>query len=458
MDRLSALPDGLLHAVMSFLPARQMAQTCVLSKRWVHLWRSVPSLNLDIREFRNLSKEDDDDDDETWGKMKDFIANLLMFHHAPTLDTFTVCTGVVVQAAVGNRSRRNHRHNDINYHAVADNRRRDVGRWIRGGIKYCPRVLDVAVAPSGSGCRPPPDLGSGSCCRRLERLRLSCFALDSGFARQVRDSCPVLRCLELHRCHIQFSHIESSTLNKLVIEGCIGCSLSLAISAPRLASLCLDLSYGAYKNGVSLNGLNSLVEASVTLNVFQISPEGEAMLLCGLFNVTNLELEAIHAKLGGVLGAKLSAFGSAKGGGRERRKFYGCCNVNEKVILHEKFDKFSSFNNLRTLSLDDCFQGMGDLKEKFKALGRLLEKCPNLEKLTLQHCWFLSGSTQRAEIETRTSGLCLQSQDQVTFHCQKLKLIEIKHDSELCCDHQLFQLMWGFWKDLKKATIILTKL
>ncbi|KAF2934129.1 hypothetical protein DAI22_04g139800 [Oryza sativa Japonica Group] len=423
MDRLSALPDGLLHAVMSFLPARQMAQTCVLSKRWVHLWRSVPSLNLDIREFRNLSKEDDDDDDETWGKMKDFIANLLMFHHAPTLDTFTVCTGAVVQAAVGNRSRRNHRRNDVDYPAVADNRSRDVGRWIRGGIKYCPRVLDVAVAPSGSGCRPPPDLGSGSCFRRLERLRLSCFALDSGFARQVRDSCPVLRCLELHRCHIEFSHIESSTLNKLVIEGCIGCSLSLAISAPRLASLCLDLSYGAYKNGVSLNTI-SLVEASVTLNVFQISPEGEAMLLCGLFNVTNLELEAIHAK----------------------------------VILHEKFDKFSSFNNLRTLSLDDCFQGMGDLKEKFKALGRLLEKCPNLEKLTLQHCWFLSGSTQRAEMETRTSGLCLQSQDQVTFHCQKLKLIEIKHDSELCCDHQLFQLMWGFWKDLKKATIILTKI
>ncbi|BAS89344.1 Os04g0440901 [Oryza sativa Japonica Group] len=296
MDRLSALPDGLLHAVMSFLPARQMAQTCVLSKRWVHLWRSVPSLNLDIREFRNLSKEEDDDDDETWGKMKDFIANLLMFHHAPTLDTFTVCTGAVVQAAVGNRSRRNHRRNDVDYPAVADNRSRDVGRWIRGGIKYCPRVLDVAVAPSGSGCRPPPDLGSGSCFRRLERLRLSCFALDSGFARQVRDSCPVLRCLELHRCHIEFSHIESSTLNKLVIEGCIGCSLSLAISAPRLASLCLDLSYGAYKNGVSLNTI-SLVEASVTLNVFQISPEGEAMLLCGLFNVTNLELEAIHAKV-----------------------------------------------------------------------------------------------------------------------------------------------------------------
>ncbi|XBI86099.1 hypothetical protein VPH35_094118 [Triticum aestivum] len=40
VDRLSALPDDLLHAVLSRLKARQVVRTCVLSTRWRHLWRS----------------------------------------------------------------------------------------------------------------------------------------------------------------------------------------------------------------------------------------------------------------------------------------------------------------------------------------------------------------------------------------------------------------------------------
>uniref|UniRef100_A0A8R7U1I5 F-box domain-containing protein n=1 Tax=Triticum urartu TaxID=4572 RepID=A0A8R7U1I5_TRIUA len=51
VDRLSALPNDLLHAVLSRLKARQVVRTCVLSARWRHLWRSVPCLRIDQREF-----------------------------------------------------------------------------------------------------------------------------------------------------------------------------------------------------------------------------------------------------------------------------------------------------------------------------------------------------------------------------------------------------------------------
>ncbi|KAF8700188.1 hypothetical protein HU200_034565 [Digitaria exilis] len=51
-DRLSALPDCLLHTIMSSLKARQAVQTCVLSTRWRHLWRSVPCLDIDLDEFK----------------------------------------------------------------------------------------------------------------------------------------------------------------------------------------------------------------------------------------------------------------------------------------------------------------------------------------------------------------------------------------------------------------------
>jgi hypothetical protein len=52
LDLLSDLPDCLLHAIMSFMKARQVVQTCVLSKRWRHLWCSVPCLNVDVDEFK----------------------------------------------------------------------------------------------------------------------------------------------------------------------------------------------------------------------------------------------------------------------------------------------------------------------------------------------------------------------------------------------------------------------
>ncbi|WVZ50631.1 hypothetical protein U9M48_001869, partial [Paspalum notatum var. saurae] len=51
-DRLSALPDCLLHAIMS-LKFREAVRTCVLSKRWRHLWRSMPCLDIDYKELFN---------------------------------------------------------------------------------------------------------------------------------------------------------------------------------------------------------------------------------------------------------------------------------------------------------------------------------------------------------------------------------------------------------------------
>nr|XP_051220532.1 MEIOTIC F-BOX protein MOF-like [Lolium perenne] len=50
-DRLSELPDCLLHSVLSSLRSRQVVQSSLLSRRWRHLWRSVPCLDVDQRDF-----------------------------------------------------------------------------------------------------------------------------------------------------------------------------------------------------------------------------------------------------------------------------------------------------------------------------------------------------------------------------------------------------------------------
>ncbi|KAI9178247.1 hypothetical protein LWI28_024319 [Acer negundo] len=47
VDRLSEFLDPILHHILSFLPFRQVVQTCVLSKRWEKIWHSSPDLEFD---------------------------------------------------------------------------------------------------------------------------------------------------------------------------------------------------------------------------------------------------------------------------------------------------------------------------------------------------------------------------------------------------------------------------
>ncbi|CAL4948928.1 unnamed protein product [Urochloa decumbens] len=46
-DRLSALPDGLLHEVVARLPIRDAVRTATLSARWCNVWRAAPLVLFD---------------------------------------------------------------------------------------------------------------------------------------------------------------------------------------------------------------------------------------------------------------------------------------------------------------------------------------------------------------------------------------------------------------------------
>ncbi|WVZ53634.1 hypothetical protein U9M48_004547 [Paspalum notatum var. saurae] len=43
---IESLPDGLLQHILGFLDARQAVRTCVLARRWRHLWQSATSLRV----------------------------------------------------------------------------------------------------------------------------------------------------------------------------------------------------------------------------------------------------------------------------------------------------------------------------------------------------------------------------------------------------------------------------
>ncbi|KAI3728233.1 hypothetical protein L6452_16866 [Arctium lappa] len=55
-DRLSSLPDELIHQILSCIDSKYAVQTCLLSSRWKLLWTSTPCLNFDSDEFGSLLK------------------------------------------------------------------------------------------------------------------------------------------------------------------------------------------------------------------------------------------------------------------------------------------------------------------------------------------------------------------------------------------------------------------
>lgn len=55
VDRLSDLPDSVLLHIMKFLNTKDAVKTCLLSKRWKDLWKSLPDLTLHSTDFSRLA-------------------------------------------------------------------------------------------------------------------------------------------------------------------------------------------------------------------------------------------------------------------------------------------------------------------------------------------------------------------------------------------------------------------
>ncbi|KAF8409355.1 hypothetical protein HHK36_005430 [Tetracentron sinense] len=50
-DRITELPEPILHHILSFIPTRDVIRTSVLSKRWRCVWNSFPILDFDCHNF-----------------------------------------------------------------------------------------------------------------------------------------------------------------------------------------------------------------------------------------------------------------------------------------------------------------------------------------------------------------------------------------------------------------------
>ncbi|CAL4983548.1 unnamed protein product [Urochloa decumbens] len=487
-DLLSALPDCLLHVIMSSLKARQAVQTCVLSTRWRDLWRSVPCLDIDLDEFRaetaavrradtecsisdhsiasscgadSLGSSDDSSDSEDSSSASDVNSSDSENDDSSDFNLDSYCW-----SSSSSSSSSSEDDDDVNKEkqwkdwekfedftmnlmaccniAQLDSFRLHTGRckaplfsfrqrqaagWLRRAMKYC------APDPPGHGKL----LRSGSW--RLKRLHLGRVRLDDRFAKHISSVCLSLEDLELQDCICQIQSVTSDSLKNLVLRNCTWRSLS-EITLPSLKALVID---GGSNTSdcvlVILTPAVAYLHLAVNVYCFQGGISTNEM--------PSLVKTSIHLR-----DHRDSEFESSKLGGDQFKLLCSVSNatslelsgVGKKVLGKEP--TFQEFTNLRNLLLGSC-----DLRNKFRTLGFFLQSSPNLEKLTLRRCKF------PAYPKKKKGKLKLITTFSSEFHghdfmCENLKVEIIYKDVDA---RKLVKLLLHAAGNLSKNNITLTK-
>ncbi|KQJ93825.1 F-box/LRR-repeat protein At4g14103 [Brachypodium distachyon] len=237
LDRLSALPDDLLQHVLGFLDTRQaVGQLSLLSRRWRHLWASMPRVILD----GSVSER--------------FGSALLLLREYAKLHAFSLGSSLASQFA---------------YQRC----------WLRHAVSKGIRVLHITL---GSACcfhlpdcvfncatleemvlssMVPEDIAPRSVCLpRLKKLRLdNARLLDSSVVWSLNSGCPAIEELDLDRCSLHRFWISSDTVKTLSVTACI--YKEIHVSAPNVVSLRLTVA-----GRVQLDAMPSLSRAWVNIS------------------------------------------------------------------------------------------------------------------------------------------------------------------------------------------------
>ncbi|KAF3332990.1 F-box/LRR-repeat protein [Carex littledalei] len=203
IDRLSNLPDTILHHILSLLSTREAGRTCVLAKRWVNLWASLPSLVLDSKGNES--------------NFEHFVNRVFRLR-----ESLSVVSSILPLA-------------------------------LPGSIFRCESLEELMLDVPYPGIEPIPDLRPKSISlSRLRRLDINAVVtLYDDFMVKLMSGCALLEELSLRLCKLEFSVIPSDVLKRLLIGSCDHSDM-IYIHTPNL--LCLEL-YGALLGGYTFKDM-----------------------------------------------------------------------------------------------------------------------------------------------------------------------------------------------------------
>ncbi|KAJ4803210.1 F-box family protein [Rhynchospora pubera] len=344
-DWISKLPDSVLHHIMSFMKAKAAVRTCVLSKRWRHLWASLQHLHFDFTEFEGIQKL-------PWlehvPKYRKFISRML--HERDNIDVHTFDI-----------------QNFSEFYDDDDDDERG-GEWVTYAIHHKARVIHFDInlwsnlPQSIYTCTsleelhvdmvdPAPIIYPASV--SLPRLRsLDLTFVDHHFLKLVLLQCPALESLSLSDCNgIDLSGIPFQKLRKLNVSCCTMLSAAEELSLPSLESFM----YVGSMRTLRVMGIESIPSLTYAYVFAEEYEDGDIVsfnndnfnLLRALTNARKLELYAFEAAI--------------------------------RDLLKEELQNCPTFLNLAELYIYGCASCLSNM------IARMLESSPYLQKLTICH-------------------------------------------------------------------------
>ncbi|KAI3944269.1 hypothetical protein MKW98_016499 [Papaver atlanticum] len=281
IDRISRLPDNLIHEILSFNHMKLAVQTCVLSKRWKNIWMSLPYITLALNSFLEDERYNPRD---TMDRFVGFVDNVLEFRDDDSdIQNFNLGSVICDYASVET-------HN----------------RWIIASVNRNVRNLAIVVAYSLNSPYQFPQqllncktlksmaiiLGGrqfGDRCAhvilprsmslpQIEVLSLYGISISNVDLQRVFSSCPLMKKVTIQESDIQtdnqrnviieFHSLEAFKLidNRHTHLGSSDHSLTYTtkISAPNVKSFTFA---GSMTEDLSLENLSSLVDAHLDLRL-----------------------------------------------------------------------------------------------------------------------------------------------------------------------------------------------
>ncbi|KAL5720835.1 hypothetical protein ACHQM5_013466 [Ranunculus cassubicifolius] len=264
VDRISTLPDPIIHHVFSFLDMQLVVKTSTLSSRWKYLWTSSAYLNFE------LPQESDDadtllrDDKLTW--FLSFVDRALICHDTFNIHSFRITSesaldiGRLLTWLIG-VSRRNVKELYLEIHF-------DQPFELPPGV--FPSNITAVTLTDNSGeavIHLPQRICSAP---RIKILKLEYVKLPEGNADGVLDlSCPLLEKLYMLSC--DDSHLKLLTISAVLLTHlefakeyyCDESSCKINICSPNLVSI---LCFGCGYLDISVVNLPALVSADINMS------------------------------------------------------------------------------------------------------------------------------------------------------------------------------------------------
>ncbi|CAN6380902.1 unnamed protein product [Urochloa humidicola] len=201
-DRLSALSDKELQRVLFFLPSREAVRTCMLARRWRHVWKSVQALRVtNVDNYRSASH------------LNKFINSYLLLREPLPL----------LEVEVGS-----HRDCDVDDDVEP---LQYMELWIRCGLSSEAGVLRVFHNYMGARWTLRDGLIASKNLKVLELYYVDVNSLLIDFS-----SCPALEDLRMKLCYFKAYVIMSPSVKRLSIT-CSDFEIRSLISTPNLISL-----------------------------------------------------------------------------------------------------------------------------------------------------------------------------------------------------------------------------